>query len=169
MAGVDNYVTTRGLREPCGKILPQSRGAESFVKHHDRRGAATSNVEAFVFQGAGSNSREWHGMRRSTRDRGAWSSEHLRKLRAEPEALDLSRRGLRQLGQEFNPARIFVGRQERLDMLFELLSQGRSRRGGLFEYHAREWLDESVSVLDADDRCLQYRGVRNESRFDLRR
>src|SRR5260221_368196 len=83
------------------------------------------------------------------------------------EPLDLSRRGLRQLGEELDPARILVGSELVLDVLPERRLQRVGPRVALLENDVGLGLDELVLVFGADYRRFQHRFVRDESGFDF--
>src|SRR6266516_6361043 len=75
-----------------------------------------------------------------------------RALRPQLEALDLAGRGLRQVGAEFDPARIFVGRERALHMLLQHLHKlgtGLVRR---LEHDERRGLDQRVLVRPGNHR-----------------
>src|SRR6266508_1749853 len=86
---------------------------------------------------------------------------------AQLEALELAGGGARQLGDELDPARIFVGREAPLD---EGLQRRRQRGAGFVagaEEHERLGLDEVVGVGGADDGGFEDRRVRRQRRLDL--
>src|SRR5882724_1675571 len=58
---------------------------------------------------------------------GSGRSNAPRGQGSQVEALDLASCGLRQLGQELDPARRLVSSQARLDMLLDLLGEDRGR------------------------------------------
>src|SRR5262245_7556243 len=63
------------------------------------------------------------------------SLTEIRRLRAQLEALNLAGRGLRQLGAEFDPARIFVGGELEPAVILQGLSGLFTRRGLPLEHH----------------------------------
>src|SRR5258708_11812920 len=83
------------------------------------------------------------------------------------EPLNLSRRGLRQLGKELDPARILVWRELVLDVLLERGLQRVASRVALLEDDEGFRLDELVLVFCADYRGFEHCVVRDESGFDF--
>src|SRR6516225_5563487 len=92
------------------------------------------------------------------------------KLLAQPEALNLSSRRLRELGHELDPARIFVRgdliAHERLQLLGRGVAAGPAAR---LEHDERIRLHQAVFIGLAHDTALQDGRVLDQRRFDLRR
>src|SRR5438477_5377871 len=74
----------------------------------------------------------------------------------ELEPLDLARRGLGQLVDEFDPARVFVRSDPGLHEQLELLGERVARFLALLQQNERAGLGELVLVLGADDATLEH-------------
>src|SRR4051812_20007618 len=85
-------------------------------------------------------------------------------LVAQDVALHLAGRGLRQLGDEIDPAWILHRRERRLDVRFERPGQLRAGLLARVEHHEGVWLDQPVGVGVTDDRRLQYAWMRAQRR-----
>src|SRR6266446_7998344 len=90
-------------------------------------------------------------------------------LGAQLEALDLASRGLGELRAKFDPARIFVRRQRRLDVLLQRPRQLLAGLVGRLEHDKGLGLDQLVLVRPGDDRRLQHVWMGAERAFDLER
>src|SRR5258707_12862193 len=77
-------------------------------------------------------------------------------LGAQLEALDLASRGLGEFRAKFDPARIFVRRQRRLDVLLQRPRQLLAGLVGGLEHHEGLGLDQLVVVRPGNDRGLQH-------------
>src|SRR5690242_7649027 len=83
-----------------------------------------------------------------------WESS-LFPFRPQLEALDLSGRRLRQVFAEFDPARIFVGRELLLHMLLQRANERIVRLLRRLEHDEGFRLDQLLLVVPADDRGFQ--------------
>src|SRR5882672_7841911 len=83
------------------------------------------------------------------------------------EPLYLPCRGLRQLGEELDPARVLVGRELVLDVPLQLGLQGVACGIALLENDKGFGLDELALVFGADHRRFEHGFMRDESGFDL--
>src|SRR2546427_354480 len=101
------------------------------------------------------------------RARGQTFLIHVPFLTPQFEPLYLSSCRLRQLGEELDPTRIFVGRELFLDVLPERGLQRIASRVALLEDDKGLRLDELVLVFGADHRRFEHRFVRDESGFDF--
>src|SRR5580704_9057511 len=91
------------------------------------------------------------------------------RFRPQLEALNFAGRGFRQLGAEFEPARIFVGGELLLAVILQGAREGVARLVRRFEHHERLGLDQPVVVGPADHGGFEHVGVALQHALDLER
>src|SRR6266540_1391491 len=99
----------------------------------------------------------------------AFIAKRVVTLRAQLEPLNLPSRGLRQFGDELDPARALVLGHLLAAVGDQLLRQRVRRRVPLLQDHERLGLDQVSLVGHADDRALQHGRVADQRALDLDR
>src|SRR3989440_12019625 len=97
------------------------------------------------------------------------SRANARTSGAQLETLDLAGRRLRQLADELDPARIFIGRDLVLDEGLQLVGEAGAAARGLLEHDERLGLHEPIGVLVDDDGRLEHGRVPDQRVLDLHR